>query len=129
MLTTLDPSALKDCSATPNDHVSTDLQTLTELIFAIAPEAILIQEKGVSVFYLTDRWLFAVAPHQHNLCLYYSADIDMTPFADRLAHAHLGDHCIIINDLDVINLNVLVELLAVVKVDIQRKLTPNQALH
>lgn len=129
MLTTLNPSALKDCSVTPNDHVITDLHTITELIFAIAPEAVQIQERGVSVFYLTDRWLFALAPHQTNLCLYYAADIDMTHFADRLTNAHLGDHCVIINDLDVINLNVLVELLAVIKVVIQRKLYPNQPLH
>ncbi len=129
MLTTFTPLSTPEGTVTPNDHVTADLHTLTELIFAVTPEATVIPENGVSVFYLTTHWLFALAPHQNNVCLYYSGDLDLARFSDRLSHVHMGDHCLIIDDLDAINLNVLVELLAVLKVEMQRKLLPIQALH
>lgn len=129
MLTTFTPIPAPDSAVASNDHVAADLHTLTELIFAVTPEATVTPENGVSVFYLTNQWLFALAPHQNNLCLYFSGDVDIARFSDRLAHAHIGDHCLIIDDLDTINLNVLVELLATLKVAMQRKLLPIQALH
>lgn len=129
MLTTLPQSAVKDCSLNPTDHVCIDCNTLSELIFAIAPEAKVIPEGSVNIFYLMNQWAFALIPHQHNLSLYHASDIELSQFHERLHNVHLGDHCLIIDNLDVVNLNVLVELLAVLKVDMQRKHQLDQALH
>ncbi|MBM6551183.1 DUF1801 domain-containing protein [Marinomonas ostreistagni] len=129
MLTTLDLSALESPSPTPNDDVNTDLDTLNELIFAIAPEAKVIPEQGVRVFYLGQRWAFALVPHQKSLSLYHSSELELSSYLERLNHVHLGDHCLIIDNLDEVNLNVLVELLAMLKVDIQRQQPLDFSLH
>ena len=129
MLTTLDLSVLNSPSPAPNDDVNIDLDTLRELIFAVAPEAKVVLDKGVSVIYLIDCWAFALVPHQYNLSLYHASDLDISSYTDRLSHVHLGDHCLIIDSLDQVNLNVLVELIAMLKVDILRKQDASAALH
>ncbi|MGB2064844.1 hypothetical protein [Marinomonas gallaica] len=129
MLTTLKERALESLSQTPSLEVSTHLDTLSELIFAIAPTATTLSEKGFEVFYLLEDWAFALVPHQHNLSLYHASDLDISSFCERLKNVHLGDHCILFDDLDSVNLNVLVELLALLKVDMVRKHQLDQALH
>lgn len=129
MLTTLDLTALESPSLSPDDDINTDLDTLSELIFAIAPEAKVTQEQNVKVFYLYEHWAFALIPHQKSLSLYHSSDLELSHYTDRLANVHLGDHCLIIDNLDEVNLNILVELLAMLKVDIHRKQLLGHALH
>ncbi|SBS25271.1 hypothetical protein MAQ5080_00223 [Marinomonas aquimarina] len=129
MLTTIKELALEGLSPDPHHDVTTDLDTLSELIFAIAPSARIIREKGVDVFYLVEEWAFALVPHQQNLSLYHASDLDISGFYERLKNVHLGDHCLLIDSLDRVNLNVLVELLALLKVDMVRKHQLDQALH
>ena len=129
MLTTLKEVALQGLSPSPEQDVTTDIATLKELIFAIAPTAQIIPEKGVNVFYLLEDWAFALVPHKQNLSPYHASDLDISSFCDRLKNVHLGDHCILIDSLDRVNLNVLVELLALLKVDMVRKHQLDQALH
>lgn len=129
MLTTIKELALESLSPDPHQDVTTDLDTLSELIFAIAPSARIIREKGVDVFYLLENWLFALVPHKQNLSLYHASDLDLSGFYERLTHVHMGDHCLLIDSLDRVNLNVLVELLAVLKVDMVKKYQLDQALH
>lgn len=129
MLTTLDLSALESPSPTPNDDIHTDLETLSELIFAVAPEANAVPEKSVKVFYLGQRWAFALVPHQKSISLYHSSELELSSYIERLSHVHLGDHCLIIDNLDEVNLNILVELLAMLKVDIQRQQPLELSLH
>ena len=129
MLTTIKELAKESLSQKPNQDIATDVTTLSELIFAIAPSAQLIREKGVDVFYLLEDWAFALVPHQQNLSLYHASDMDISGFYERLHHVHMGDHCLLIDSLDQVNLNVLVELLALLKVDMVRKYQLDQALH
>lgn len=129
MFTTLKEQAINSLSTNPSIEVSTNLDTLSELIFAIAPTAKIVPEKGVEVFYLLEDWAFALVPHSHNLSLYHASDLDLSSFCERLKNVHLGDHCILFDDLDSVNLNVLVELLALLKVDMVRKHQLDQALH
>lgn len=127
MLTTIKALALQ--SQDPTHDVTTDVDTLSELIFSIAPTARMIREKGVDVFYLLEDWVFALVPHKQNLSLYHASDLDLSGFYERLSNVHMGDHCLLIDSLDHVNLNVLVELLALLKVDMVRKYQLDQALH
>lgn len=112
-----------------SDDISTDLNTLSELIFAIAPSARIVPEGGINVFYLFEKWAFALVPHKKNVSLYHASDLDISRFYERLKNVHLGDHCLLIDNLDQVNLNVLVELLALLKVDMVKKYQLDQALH
>lgn len=127
MLTTIKALALNNQD--PTEDVTTDIDTLSELIFSIAPSARLIREKGIDVFYLLEDWAFALVPHKQNLSLYHASDMDISGFYERLHHVHMGDHCLLIDSLDHVNLNVLVELLALLKVDMMRKYQLDQSLH
>lgn len=129
MLTTIKDLALSSLNPSPTKDISTDLTTLSELIIAIAPSARVIREKGVDVFYLVEDWAFALVPHKDNLSLYHASDLDISGFYERLKNVHLGDHCLLFESLDSVNLNILVELLALLKVDMVRKQSLDQTLH
>jgi|TARA_R110002167_G_scaffold18993_1_gene70443 uncharacterized protein YdhG (YjbR/CyaY superfamily) len=93
-----------------------DLLEVVEMMALIAPEAELVSNVGIPYFQQNANWLFGVAARSDHLCVYFSDLSVLYSFADRLPHVQFGDDCLIIYQLEDINLNVLAELFGQIKV-------------
>ena len=93
-----------------------DLLEVVDMMALIAPEAELVSNVGIPCFQLNGRWLYGVAARSDHLCVYFSDLSVIYSFADRLPHVQFGDDCLIIYQLEDINLNVFVELFGQIKV-------------
>lgn len=93
-----------------------DLLEVVEMMALIAPEAELVSNVGIPYFQQNANWLYGVAARSDHLCVYFSDLSVLYSFADRLPHVQFGDECLIIYQLEDINLNVLAELFGQIKV-------------
>ncbi|NLQ16471.1 DUF1801 domain-containing protein [Marinomonas sp. M1K-6] len=93
-----------------------DLLEVICMMEAVAPEAELVSNLGIPYFQQNGHWLYGVAVHEGHFCVYFSDLSVLYSFSDRLPRAQFGDDCLIIHNLDDINLNVLAELFGQIKV-------------
>ena len=104
-----------------------DLHELISLMTVIAPEAELNCELGIPYFQQNNQIVYGIAARQDHFIMYFNNTDLLLSFAARLDHVHIGNGCLSFHCLADINVNILTELLAQVKVHAAQKIRIEKA--
>lgn len=119
---TIEDSVLKNYFSHVPFAMKDDFLELITLMETIAPEAVVNFQLGIPYFCQNNQLIYGIAAREDHIILYYPTLEDSFGFSSRLKQATLGNGCISFRRLANINVNILSELLALIKVNASRKI-------